>query len=152
MSNRLIAHLAHVEVLVPKPEDSLRFYTDVLGLVESGRAGQSVYLRWGEWSHHSLQLTEAPQPGLGHVGWRTWSAEDLDTAVASVDAAGAGEGWLEDATGHGPAYRFRSPGGQVHELFWEDERYVPPAGWSRRSPTARSATSRAGSPRARSTT
>jgi catechol 2,3-dioxygenase len=45
MSNRLIAHLAHVEVLTPKPEESLAFYTDVLGLVESGRAGQSVYLR-----------------------------------------------------------------------------------------------------------
>jgi catechol 2,3-dioxygenase len=129
MSNRLIAHLAHVEVLTPKPEEALPFYTDVLGLVESGRSGQSVYLRaWAEWSHHSLQLTEAPRPGLGHVGWRTWSAVDLATAVAKVDAAGAGEGWFEDSVGHGRAYRYRAPGGQVHELFWEDERYVPPAG------------------------
>ena len=104
MSSRLIAHLAHVEVLTPKPEEALPFYTDVLGLVESGRSGQSVYLRgWGEWSHHSLQLTEAPRPGLGHVGWRTWSPEDLDTAVAKVDAAGAGEGWFEDSVGHGRA-------------------------------------------------
>ena len=101
MSSRLIAHLAHVEVLTPKPEESLPFYTDVLGLVESGRAGQSVYLRaWGEWGHHSLQLTEAPQAGLGHVGWRTWSPEDLESAVALGDgeavrrvatALGAGE-------------------------------------------------------------
>ena len=51
MSNRLIAHLAHVEVLTPTPERSLAFYRDVIGLEESGRAGQSVYLRgWGEWS------------------------------------------------------------------------------------------------------
>src|SRR5919112_4748414 len=129
MSNRLIAHLAHVEVLTTTPEESLRFFRDVIGLEESGRAGQSVYLRgWGEWSHHSVQLTEAPQPGLGHVGWRTWSPEDLEAAIAKVDAAGTGEGWCEDAVGHGRAYRYRGPGGQVHELFYDDERFVPPAG------------------------
>jgi catechol 2,3-dioxygenase len=129
MSRRLIAHLAHVEILTPRPEESLRFYSDVLGLEETTREGQSVYLRgWGEWSHHSLQLTEAPEPGLGHIGWRTWSAEDLDTAVARVDAEGAGNGWFEGSVGHGPAYRFTSPGGQINELLWESEPYVPPAG------------------------
>ena len=29
MPNRLIAHLAHVEVLSPKPEESLRFFCNV---------------------------------------------------------------------------------------------------------------------------
>jgi catechol 2,3-dioxygenase len=127
MSNRLIAHLAHVEVLTPKPDESLHFYKEVFGLEESGREGQSVYLRgWGEWSYHSLQLTEGPYPGLGHVGWRTWSPEHLQTAIARVDEAGAGEGWFEGSVGHGPAYRYRGPGGHVHELFWELERYQPP--------------------------
>jgi catechol 2,3-dioxygenase len=129
MSHRLIAHLAHVEVLTPAPEESLHFYRDILGLEESSRAGQSVFLRgWGEWSHHSLQLTEAAEPGLGHVGWRTWSQDDLDKAVARVDARGVGQGWRDDSVGHGPAYRFRSPGGQIHELLWENESYAPPAG------------------------
>ena len=50
MPNRLIAHLAHVEVLSPKPEESLRFYRDVLGLEESGREGSSVY--WAASSVH----------------------------------------------------------------------------------------------------
>ena len=45
MAERLISQLAHVEVLTPTPDESLRFYTDVLGLEESGREGQSVYLR-----------------------------------------------------------------------------------------------------------
>jgi catechol 2,3-dioxygenase len=127
MSNRLIAHLAHVEVLTPKPDESLRFYKDVFGLEESGRAGQSVYLRgWGEWSYHSLQLTEAAQPGLGHIGWRAWSPQHLKTAIARVETAGAGEGWFEGSVGHGPAYRYRGPGGHVHELFWELERYQAP--------------------------
>jgi catechol 2,3-dioxygenase len=129
MPHRLIAHLAHVEILTPRPEESLGFYRDVLGLEETTRAGQSVYLRgWGEWSHHSLKLTEAPQPALGHVGWRTWSPEDLETAITRLEAIGAGEGWLEESVGHGRAYRFRSPGGHLHEVFWENEMYSPPAG------------------------
>ena len=129
MSNRLIAHLAHVEVLTPKPDESVRFYRDILGLEESGREGRSAYLRgWGEWSHHSLQVTEATNPGLGHVGWRMWSPHALEAAVARVEAAGAGEGWFDDAVGHGRAYRYRGPGGQVHELFYDDRRHVPPAG------------------------
>ena len=32
MPERLLSQLAHVEVLTPTPEESLRFYTDVLGL------------------------------------------------------------------------------------------------------------------------
>ncbi len=39
MSNRLIAHLAHVELLTPKPEESLAFFKDVIGLEESGAEG-----------------------------------------------------------------------------------------------------------------
>ena len=71
MAKRLLSQLAHVEVLTPTPEESARFYTDVVGLEESGREGQSVYLRgWGERFFHSLQLTEADAPGLGHIGWR----------------------------------------------------------------------------------
>jgi catechol 2,3-dioxygenase len=129
MSHRLIAHLAHVEVLTPKPEESLRFFHDVLGLEESGRSGQSVFLRgWGEWSYHSLQLTEAPQPGLGHIGWRAWSKEHLDRAVASVQRRGVEAAWVDAPPGHGPAFRYRGPGGHVHELFWEMESYEPPEG------------------------
>jgi catechol 2,3-dioxygenase len=127
MSNRLIAHLAHVEVFTPKPDESLVFYKDVLGLEESGREGQSVYLRgWGEWSYHSFQLTEAEQPGLGHIGWRAWGSEELERAVANLEEAGAAEGWFDDSVGHGRAFRYRGPGGHLHEIFWEMQRYDAP--------------------------
>ena len=57
MPNRLLSQLAHVEVLTPTPEESLRFYTDVLGLQESARDGNAVYLRgWGERFLHSLGI------------------------------------------------------------------------------------------------
>jgi catechol 2,3-dioxygenase len=130
MSRRLIAHLAHVEIHTPSIEQSLAFFVNVLGLEETTRAGQSVYLRgWGEWSHHSLQLTEGDAPGLGHIGWRAWSADDLSAAAQRLESEGAALGWVSDCVGHGPALRFRSPGGrQIHELFWETEHYSAPAG------------------------
>lgn len=113
-------------MLTPAPEASVSFLTEVLGLEESGRAGQSVYLRgWGEFFHHTLQVTEGPAPGLVHIAWRAEGPEQLEHAVARLEAAGCGEGWFEGAVGHGPAYRYRSPGGHLHELFWEVERYQP---------------------------
>jgi catechol 2,3-dioxygenase len=124
MAERLLSQLAHVEVLTPTPEESLRFYTDVLGLEESGREGRSVYLRgWGERFFHSLQLTESDRPGLGHVAWRAQGPEQLRVAAARVE----GE-WVEPSTGQGDTYRYVGPGGHVHELFWDVERYAPPRG------------------------
>jgi catechol 2,3-dioxygenase len=53
-----LAHLAHVELLTPTPVASLRFFVDVLGMTESGRRGDSVYLRgWDDYERHTLKLT-----------------------------------------------------------------------------------------------
>jgi len=128
MSDRLIAHLAHIEILTPRPQESLAFLRDVVGLEQSADERGSVFLRgWGEWSHHSLQLTEAAQPGLGHIGWRAASPEALERAVANLEAAGAGEGWDDGGVGRGRAFRYRGPGGHLHEIFWELHRYEAPA-------------------------
>jgi catechol 2,3-dioxygenase len=127
VSQRLISQLAHVELLTPKPDESLRFMRDVMGLYESDRVGQSVYLRgWGDFFHHSLVLTEADQPGLGHAAWRAGGREELEAAVQRLEATGLGEGWHEGGPGHGPAYRYRGAGGHVHEIFWEVERWSAP--------------------------
>ena len=125
----LLSQLAHVELTTPTPEESLEFWTDVVGLEETARVGQSAYLRaWGDRFHHTLQLTEGPETGLGHIGWRAASPEALGDAVARLEAAGVGEGWFEDSVGHGRAFRYRGPGGHLHEVFWDVERYVPPPG------------------------
>jgi len=122
-----ISHLAHAEIITPKLEESVHFFKEVMGMEESGREGQSVYLRcWGDYYHHSLVLTEGPQPALGHVGWRTHGPEELEAAVQQIEATGRGEGWHEHTPGHGRAYRFRGPGGHLNEIFWEVEHYVAP--------------------------
>jgi catechol 2,3-dioxygenase len=128
MPERLLSQLAHVELITPKLDESVDFATRVLGLELSERTEDAAYLRaWGEFFHHTLQLSAGDAPGLGHVAWRADGPEQLERAVARVEAAGVGEGWYEDAVGHGRAYRYRGPGGHLHELLWEVERYQPPA-------------------------
>jgi catechol 2,3-dioxygenase len=125
----LLSQLAHVELTTPKFEESLKFWTDVVGLETTAQVGNSAYLRaWGDRFHHTLQLTEGAETGLTHIGWRAASQQALEEAVARLEAAGVGEGWHEQSTGHGRAFRYRSPGGHLHELFWEVERFVPPPG------------------------
>ncbi len=127
MARRLLSQLAHVELTSPDPDTSIKFFTEVLGLSVTTQEGQSAYLRaWGEHFHHSLVITEGPEPHLSHIAWRSNGEEELTLAVANLEGRGAGEGWEDASTGHGPAYRYRSPGGHLHEVFWEVERYQAP--------------------------
>ena len=123
----LLAHLAHVELFTPRLEESLNFFTDVIGMEETAREGDSIYLRcWGDYYHHSVVLTRGEQPALGHGAWRTHGPEELEKAVASIEATGISGEWRDSTPGHGPAYFFRGPGGHPHEVFWEVERYRAP--------------------------
>lgn len=122
-----IAHLGHVELFTPKPEASLAFFTDIVGLQESGRQGDSVYLRaWGDYEVYSLKLTAAKTSGLGHVAFRTQSAATLTQLAAALTQHGAQGKWLDDEYGHGPAFRVASPDGHAVELYYETERFVAP--------------------------
>ena len=101
-----LAHLSHLEMLTPKPEECLRFFIDVMGLTESGRQGDSVYLRgWDDYEHHTLKLTTAKKPGMGHMAFRTRSPQALERRVA---------------------FRCEDPDGHVIELYYETEWYAAP--------------------------
>ena len=122
-----VAHLAHVELLTPKLDESAAFFTDLLGLRETARDGGSIYLRGYEESyHHSLKLTQSEEAGLGHLGWRATSRAALERRVAHIEKMGAGIGWVEDATGYGPAYEYQDTDGHKQRIFWEVERAVVP--------------------------
>jgi catechol 2,3-dioxygenase len=122
-----LAHIGHVELLTPTPDESLRFFVDVLGMEEEARDGHSVFLRgFGDYQRYSLKLTEAETSGLGHTALRAWSATALERRAAAIEATGLGIGWIDSDVGHGPAYRFTDPDGHVFELYYETERYVAP--------------------------
>lgn len=122
-----VAHVGHVELLTPKPNDSLAFFTSVVGLHEAGRSGDSVYLRaWGDYERHTLKLTAHTTSGLGHLGLRVRDAATLERFVASLEEQHVIGRWTEDAA-HGPAYRFATPDGHAVELYSETQRFVAPA-------------------------
>lgn len=123
-----VAQLAHVELLTPTLEKTVWFFTDLLGMQISGRQGSSVYLRaYEDFYHHTLKVTEAPQPGMGHVAWRVRSPLALDRRVQALEAAGQGKGWIDGDLGHGRAYQFTTPDGHMMELLWDVEYYQAPA-------------------------
>lgn len=121
---RDIAHLGHTEILTPKPDESLWFFKEVLGMQEAAREGRSVYLRaFGDFDNNTLKLTEAKNAGLGHIGWRTVSPQALERRVGALEKGGRGKGWIEGDVGHGPAYRFEDPDGHLMEVYYEAEKY-----------------------------
>jgi catechol 2,3-dioxygenase len=125
---RDLAHLGHVEMFTPKPEQSLAFFVDVMGMTESGREGDSVYLRgWDDYEFHTLKLTASHTSGVGHVAFRTFSQQALDRRVAELTAMGAGLGWTDGDLGHGAAFRARGPDGHVFELYYDTRWYEAPA-------------------------
>lgn len=122
-----IAHLAHVEMLTPKPEESLWFFVEVMGMTESARRGDSVYLRgWDDYEHHTLKLTASATSGMGHIAFRASSPQALERRVAALASSGRGIGWTDGDLGHGPAYRFTDPDGHPIEIYYETEWYSAP--------------------------
>jgi catechol 2,3-dioxygenase len=66
-----LAHLAHIELLTPRPDESLRFFTEIMGMSVAAQQGDSAWLRaHDDYEHHTLKLTAARQSGMGHFAWR----------------------------------------------------------------------------------
>jgi catechol 2,3-dioxygenase-like lactoylglutathione lyase family enzyme len=122
-----LAHLGHLELLTPKPEESLHFFVDVLGMTETGREANSVYLHaYDDYERHSLKLTASKLPGLGHVAYRTRSPQALERRVAALKGSGFDIGWTDGDLAHGPAFLCQDPDGHKIELYYETQWYQAP--------------------------
>ena len=81
-----LAHLGHMELLTPKPDESLKFFVDVMGMTISGRQGESVYLRgWDDYERYSLKLTASKTSGMGHMALRARSPQALERRVRGLE-------------------------------------------------------------------
>lgn len=125
---RDIAHLGSVELLTPKPERSLWYFQELLGMTAVHAAGPSVYLRgYGDHATSTLKLTSAAAPGVGCVAWRAMSPAALERRAAAIEVTGLGVGWSNGDFGRGRSYRFRDPDGHLMEIYYEEQRYEAPA-------------------------
>jgi catechol 2,3-dioxygenase len=122
-----IAHLGHVELLTPKPDESEWYFTDILGMEAVHRDGNTVYLRgYGDYATYTLKLTAADQPGVAKIAWRAVSEAALRRRAEAIEQAGLGLGWANDAYAQGPTYRFRDPDGHPMEIYFEHQKYQAP--------------------------
>jgi catechol 2,3-dioxygenase len=120
-----VAHLGHVELLTPEPERSLWFFTELMGLTENGRDGDSVFLRtWDDYEQYSLVLTASDTSGIRRTALRVSSQEALDRLVA-LNPEGR---WLAAGAGIGPSYLCADPDGHEIQLYWETTWFEAPSG------------------------
>lgn len=119
-----LAHVAHVELLTPKLDESTRFFTDIMGMSVTATRGDSIYLRaYDDYEHHTLKLTANRQPGMRHFAWRTRSPQALERRVAALRQTPYAIGWNDGDLGHGPAFQYHSPDGHLIEIYFESEKY-----------------------------
>ena len=125
--NTDIAQLVSVALYTPKPDDSLAFFHDLLGMEISHREGQSVYLRaYEDFYQYTLKLTESKQAGLEEVTWRASSATALETVVKRIEASGLGDCWADRDYAHGRAYKFCTPDGHRQKVLWDLDYFDAP--------------------------
>jgi catechol 2,3-dioxygenase len=118
--NTDIAQLVSVALYSPKPDESVAFFHDMLGMEISHREGQSVYMRaYEDFYQYTLKITERKEAGLEELTWRAASAESLDRLADRIEATGLGTGWTENDYAHGRAYKFTSPDGHCQKVLWD---------------------------------
>ena len=121
---RDVAHIGHAELLTPVPEESLRYFTSLLGLTVVAEQPGAWYLRgYGDYEPYCLKLAASDRPGLGHMALRAWSPEALERRVSWLKSAGMSGEWVDAEGGKGPFYAFEDPDGHPMRLYYETTKY-----------------------------
>ncbi|MBV9119951.1 MAG: catechol 2,3-dioxygenase [Chloroflexi bacterium] len=116
-----VLKLGYLQLRVADLEQSVRYYTQVLGLKETDRTGGKVYLKaWDELEHHQIVLKQG-DPGMDYMSFRVDSSDDLvefenrlERSDHHVQRISAGE---EHALGE--AIRFTAPSNHTVELYYQ---------------------------------
>ena len=121
-------------------DESVTFYTDVLGLIETGRddQGRVDFKTWDERDHNSVIIREADSAGLDFYGFKVLDRATLDQLESDLNAYGVATERMPagDLLETGERVRFRIPTGHIIELYAEKTDvggtlpYVNPEAWS----------------------
>ena len=117
-----VLRLGRVELKVLDLEKSVDYYTNVIGLEETGRLENSVYLKaWDEYDHHSIILTKSNTAGLAHMAFKVETIDDLAYFEKKVEEFGCATTRISSHTrlAEGEAVHFILPTGHHCELYHE---------------------------------
>lgn len=120
-----IYRLGYVQLRVTDLERAVAYYTNVVGLLETGRQPGMVYLKcWDEHDHHSIVLRESDSPGADRFAFKAENSEDLEIFEKRLEARGVrvkrraeGESYAQ-----GESLAFESPGGHTVEVYYRMEK------------------------------
>ena len=129
----------HIQLKVLDLNESVDFYSNVLGLIETGRDPQGrVYFKtWDERDHHSVILRKADTAGIDFFAFKVDSEATLDKLEKDLKAYGVTTRRIEagDLLETGERVRFTLPTGHDIELYATKsdygygQEYVNPEAW-----------------------
>lgn len=112
--------LSHLMLLTRSVQTQVDFYTGVLGLQVSDRAGNGVAFLHGPHGsdHHLLALATSDGSALHHLSWDVPTVEDVALGMMRLQAAGYHDGWGvgRHVLGSNYFYYARDPWGSFCEL------------------------------------
>lgn len=87
--------LAHVLVFVRDVQESIRFYSNVLGMRLSDESGGVVAFMHGVHGsdHHMVAFAKSSAPGLHHCSWDVSSIQDIGLGAMQMADGGFTKGW-----------------------------------------------------------
>lgn len=113
----------HVQLRVLDMNESVHFYTNVMGLKETGRdkSGRVYFKCWDERDHNSFILRQADKAGLDFFGFKVQNEEILNKYEADLKNYGLATERIPagDMLETGDRVRFKLPTGHFIELYAE---------------------------------
>lgn len=106
----------HLALRVPDIEASVAHATQIMGLREVERAGDSVYLTCGP-EHHTLELIAGDETSVDHMAFEVAGAEGLARLRERLESEIVPILDEPVETGVADAIRFASPAGHVYEAY-----------------------------------
>ena len=109
----------HIQLKVLDLDESVDFYSNTLGLIETGRDAQGrVYFKtWDERDHHSVILRQADSAGIDFFAFKVDSEATLDKVIRNVASSWEQAGHLVGRTFKMRALVRATPGSVAFGLY-----------------------------------
>ena len=120
--------LAHVLVFVRDVPESIKFYSDVLGMRLSDESGGVIAFMHGIHGsdHHMVAFAKSSAPGMHHCSWDVRSIQDIGLGAMHMADSGFSKGWGlgRHVLGSNYFHYVRDPWGSYSEYSCDID-YIP---------------------------
>ena len=127
----MVTRIGHIALHVHDLDAAVEFQQEVIGMVETDRAGGVSYLTCNERHHELILIEDQHARGYEHIALEVADAAALEGASARLIRAGGTMlgGIYDGEPGIDRALKVQSPAGHVYKLFCGMERVpAPPPG------------------------